>query len=135
MSIKKILLSITVFVSLTMPFGLLSSATYAADPLGGACDKLTQDEREQSTTCNSSVDGDDPLTGSDGLIIKIARGVALVAGSIAVIVIIIAGITMVTSSGDSQSFKTARDAVIYASVGLLVIAVAGGLVTLVLNGV
>jgi hypothetical protein len=61
--------------------------------------------------------------------------VALVAGAIAVMIIIISGITMATSSGDSQSFKNARNGVIYASVGLAIIMIAEALVALVLNGV
>ncbi len=44
-------------------------------------------------------------------------------GIISVIVIIIAGIRMITSSGDSKSFSSARDSILYAVIGIVVFAV------------
>ncbi|MEI7838520.1 MAG: hypothetical protein WCI37_01910 [bacterium] len=44
-------------------------------------------------------------------------------GIISVIVIIVAGIRMITSNGDSKSFSSARDSILYAAIGIVVFAV------------
>ena len=48
-----------------------------------------------------------------------------VMGSVAVIVIILAGIKMMISQGDPQKVAAARNTIVYAAVGFVVIAAAG----------
>ncbi len=60
---------------------------------------------------------------------------ALVMGIIAVVIIIIAGLTIATSGGDSSKLTRARENIIYASVGLAVIVFARLLVRFVLDKV
>ena len=47
--------------------------------------------------------------------------VYFVAGILAVIVIIVAGFTLVTNTGEPEALKKARQAIIYAAIGLVVI--------------
>ncbi len=47
-----------------------------------------------------------------------------VAGVVAVIVIIIAGITMVTNGGEPEAVKKARNMILYSVIGLVVILIA-----------
>lgn len=75
----------------------------------------------------------DPLTGGNGLIVKVTRLVALVAGFTAVAIIIVAGILFITSGGDSSKTTRAREAIIYASVGLVVIVIAQAIVTFIVS--
>lgn len=51
-------------------------------------------------------------------------GVYFIAGIIAVIVIIIAGITYVTSSGDPNKTTKAKNQILYAAIGIMVIVTA-----------
>jgi type IV secretory pathway VirB2 component (pilin) len=61
-----------------------------------------------------------PLNPNDGIIVQIANILSFVAAIIAVFIIIIAGITMMTSGGDSGKVKNSRNAIIYTVVGLIV---------------
>ena len=60
----------------------------------------------------------------DSTIQTVINILSLVGGVIAVIMIIIGGIRYVTSSGDSGSTASARNTIIYALVGLVIIALA-----------
>lgn len=54
-------------------------------------------------------------------------------GAVAVLIIVLAGIKFVISRGDPQSTATARRAIIYAAVGLVVLVMAFAIVTFTLN--
>jgi hypothetical protein len=58
--------------------------------------------------------------------------IAIFVGVAAVIVIIVSGLRFVTSSGDPSAVASARQALIYAIVGLVVAAAAQAIVSLVL---
>ena len=58
---------------------------------------------------------------------------ALVAGAAAVVVIIVAGIRYITSNGDAEQTKKAKNAIIYASIGLIVIVLGQALISLVIT--
>jgi hypothetical protein len=65
-----------------------------------------------------------------GAVIKI---LSLAVGITAVIMIIIAGLKYVTSGGDAQSVASAKHTIIYAVVGLVIVALAQVLVKFVLS--
>lgn len=113
--------------------GILFTAvlpSYAYDPLSDACAG-----QSQSATCNSHGTGTtNPLTGTDGIILKVANAIAILAGAAAIIMLIISGIRYVTSNGDSQAISNAKRGIISALVGLLVIGIARVLVALVVKG-
>ena len=77
--------------------------------------------------------GTNPLYGPEGIITRAVNGLSLAAGVIAIFIIIIAGIKMTLSTGDSGKIKSARDQIIYASIGLIVAVLAQGIVRFVLN--
>ncbi|HLZ15300.1 MAG TPA: pilin [Candidatus Saccharimonadales bacterium] len=58
-----------------------------------------------------------------------------IAGAVAVIVIILAGLRLQFSQGNPQEAATARQTIIYAIAGLLVALSAEGIVTFVLTGI
>jgi len=60
---------------------------------------------------------------------------SIIAGIIAVIFIIIGGIKYITSSGEANNIKAAKDTIMYAIVGLIVVALAQVIVRFVLNKV
>lgn len=56
------------------------------------------------------------------------------AGVIAVIMIVVAGIQYITSNGDSTKVVTAKYAIFYSAVGLVVVLLAFAIVNIVLGG-
>lgn len=56
-----------------------------------------------------------------------------VAGVASVIMIIVAGLRYITSNGDPSGIKSAKDAIIYAIVGLIVVVISQSIVKFVLN--
>lgn len=126
-----------IFASLALvfagAFGLLATTpTYAdIDPF---CS--TTSEAEVGATawkamgCDSE-SGDAAKDDLSNAIINILRGVIGAAGLIAVVAIIIGAINYTTSSGDASKLKKAKDTIIYALVGLIIAALAFGLVNMV----
>ncbi len=76
---------------------------------------------------------DNVLVGPDGLITKIVKAIAYISGSLAVIMIIIAGLRFIFSNGNPESTAAARNTAIYALVGLVVAVSAQLIVVFVLS--
>jgi hypothetical protein len=87
---------------------------------------------KESAVCQK-VQGENPLTGSNGLIIKITRIIAFVAGAAAVVIIILSGLQYINSGGDATKATQARNGIIYALVGLIVIISAQFIIGLVIS--
>lgn len=75
----------------------------------------------------------DPITGSNGIITTIANLLAWTAGGLAIIIIIFAGFRFVKSGGDASKVAQARETILYAAVGLIVIVLARLIVGLVIS--
>src|ERR1700691_1844063 len=103
---------------------------YAFDPFGFC----NQAGAGNSAVCNGK-SNTDPLTGTNGVILKITNIVAIVAGIAAVIILIIGGLRYVTSGGDSGSVASAKSTIIYALIGLVVIALAKTIIAYVVSKV
>jgi heme A synthase len=73
---------------------------------------------------------DDPVADKLRDITKI---VAFVSGAAAIILILVGSIQYVTSAGDSNKITGARDTIIYALIGLIVIVLAVSIIEFVLN--
>jgi len=71
--------------------------------------------------------------GKNGILTKVVGLIALATGIVAVVMIIISGFKFVTSSGDPNNIKSAKNTLIYAIVGLVVAALAGAIIQFVLN--
>lgn len=67
-----------------------------------------------------------------GLIIQ---GILGALGVVAVIMIILGGISYITSQGDAAKAKKGRDTIIYALIGLVVALLAFAIVTFILNSI
>ena len=75
------------------------------------------------TGCNGSTNlpGSTPTNGTISTVLELALGVI---GIVAVIYIIIAGLQLVTSGGNPEAAKKARETIIYATIGLVVCVIA-----------
>lgn len=122
--INKILIITALLVSLFAPMTLANSVLAAGKDdickgvqlTGGNCD----------TSSGPSVDS------TIKLVIDI---LSMVVGVIAVIMIIIGGLKYIMSSGDSNNITSAKNTILYAIIGLVIVAVAQILVIFVLNKV
>jgi hypothetical protein len=106
-----------------------ASTASAYNPIGKAC----QGQGSGSTACNSQ--GTNNVVGKDGIIARATRLVAGVGAVIAVIVIVIYGFQMITSYGDSGKVTTARNAVVGAVVGLVIIGLAQAIVVFIISNI
>ena len=65
----------------------------------------------------------------------ILNAIVGVLGLVAVVVIIIGGVTYMTSSGDASKVKKAKDTILYGIIGLIVAALAFAVVNFVITGI
>lgn len=81
--------------------------------------------------------GCDQTTGSAGALDKLIKDiiniVSVVVGIVAVIMIIFGGLKYITSGGDSSNVSAAKNTIIYAIIGLIVVALAQFVVRFVLG--
>jgi hypothetical protein len=124
---KIILVSMTMAVSFT-PVSVLA----ASDVLfNGVCGN----GGGSSAVCQDSGSPANPWLGSTGFLFKISAFIALIAGVAAVIVILISGLSFITSGGDSAKAQRARGSLIGALIGLVVIVLSETIIGFVLSKV
>jgi len=76
----------------------------------------------------TAVGGGCDATGLPNNINTIIDTLFTVAGAVAVIILVVGGIRYITSTGDSQRIKAAKDTILYAIIGLVVVIVARAIV-------
>lgn len=111
-----------------LAFCLFPFKVSAVDLYGSACNKDTA----SSAVCSEHSTGN-PITGPNGVLIKVTNILAVVAGASAIIIIIVAAIRLVTSAGDSNGVSSARQTILYALIGLVVIVLAQSIITFVIK--
>lgn len=120
-------------------FGLGSAVVYAADtsaanpnPLVSTCKVPGADK---STVCSSDYSGDkNPVAGKNGILSRVVNLALIGAGIVAVIAIIVAGFEYVISAGDSAKISRAKDAILYAVIGLVIAVSAEIILKFVIKG-
>jgi len=124
---KYLLLSfLTAFALLTVPVAVSYAENVDLIP-SNVCEGSARD----SPACKASKK--DPLTGDGSVLIKVTNVIAWFGGAIAVVMIIYASFTYVTSGGEQSKIKRAKDIILYAVVGLVVIVISRTIVIFVLN--
>ena len=112
------------FASLLAP-----AALAATNPLSDACKNAPT-----SPICQQAGGIDSTSANPVAHTLNVASDIiAIVAAVAAVIIIIIAGFSLVTSNGNADATTVARNRIIYASVGLVIIAMAWSIVTLIVD--
>jgi hypothetical protein len=141
MKVRRLLAVLALMTALISP-ALIARTTFAFDPYGtnggvkAACNSSganAGNANTQSPVCTSKPNNGNPLVGPDGLMIKAANLLALGGGIAAVIMIMINGFRFVMSGGTPDKVSSARDGLIYAIVGLIVIVVARSIIVFVIN--
>ncbi len=134
-TLKRIILSVALTLGLASP--ALLPAVAHAQPAGsdgktindaGLCGgaNLTFAEGDCAST-------DTAATQVDGIITTVINIISIVVGIVAVIMIIIGGFKYITSNGDSGAVSGAKNTILYAIVGLVVVALAQIIVRFVVN--
>lgn len=119
-----LLVGILQFSANTPAYALIGSASKAE-----AC-KGVELDNSSGADCGDSASSD-----TQKILEKVINIMSAIGAVIAVIVLIVNGIKLVLSSGDSARVNTARSGIIMAIVGLLVIAVAQTLVKFIIGKV
>ncbi|MGH7241499.1 MAG: pilin [Candidatus Saccharimonadales bacterium] len=122
---------LTLVVSTVTLIALLSAPALAYNPFGDSAQ--CSSGGSGSAVCTDQSNTSDPVSGAHGLISNIANIVAIVAGSAAVIILVLAGISYMTAGGDANKTKSAKSMIINAIIGLVVIAIARILATFVIS--
>lgn len=77
-------------------------------------------DNKDTTLCKDSQSNENPIYGPTGIIATIVNILSIIIGVAAVIIIIIAGIQYMLSTGDPSKVNNAKNAIIYAVVGLII---------------
>ncbi len=93
----------------------------------------------QSSVCvdatKNQITSDNSVFGPNGVLTKVANLISFAVGIVAIVVIIIAGITMILASGDPTKIANSRNAIVYALVGLGIAVSAQAIIKLVIGRV
>jgi len=115
-----------VLLSLFAPLSI-----HAYNPLEDTCKNSAQ-----GTDFCSNATADEKRTivyGNNNIFVKIVQTIILLTAAISVVMIIIGGLRYIFSAGDPGSTKGAKDTILYAVVGLVVVIFAQVIVAFVLS--
>jgi len=131
MIFKKILITASMLV-----FGALSLAPAYVSALDCSNPQTTQDQIQCGANDASGNNGKkDASTSIDNTIKSIVNLLSVAVGVIAVIMIIVGGFRYITSGGKQDSVASAKNTILYAVIGLVVVALAQVIVRFVLTNV
>lgn len=138
---KKVIIALLVLCSVTLIWAFPHSAkafcvndatsTEKSCSSGAGNGPICSGSGATTSYCQDTSSGQNPITGTNGYIIKAAEFIAYAGGVAAVIVIIIGSIRLITSGGDPNSVNGARNMIVYALVGLAFIAIAYTIISFV----
>ncbi len=124
MKVKHLIIGFT--AGLLISAFIFPSVVHAFDPFAGACSGAGV----TSAACTGRGNGGNPVAFAIGRVVQL---VSLLAGFASVVVIIVAGFRYVISSGDSNNINGAKNAILFAVVGLAISVAAGTIVGYILN--
>ncbi len=125
--VKRIMFSLAASLGLLLPMAVPSMVSAASITEGlqkGTCLSTTD------SSCDETGDAD---TKVNSLITNVINIFSLAVGIISVIMIIIGGLKYITSGGDSGNVTGAKNTILYAVVGLIIVALAQVIVRYVLD--
>jgi hypothetical protein len=124
---KEIMLSIAVLCIGLVPAVGVVQLTYAADIQGGLCDGANL-----STSGGNCEPGDTSGT-VDSIVTKVINIFSWIVGVVSVIMIIYGGFRYITSGGNDTNVSAAKNTILYAIIGLVIVALAQIIVKFVIG--
>lgn len=128
----KILIVVTILLTGYLTSSLNMRGPYAAAADNGlftqVCNNKNGSGQGASSVCqdaqNQTANKGNPIAGKNGILHKVTLILSLVGGIAAIILLVLSGLTMVTSAGNSEKVASARRRIVYAVIGLIVISLA-----------
>jgi len=130
--IKNAVISLVAIATAAVPAFALAPAALAAAPpniSGNLCQGAGLDVTSTGATCDVTTGTNNVQT----LLTNIINWFSIIVGVIAVIMIIVGGLKYITSGGESGKVSSAKTTIIYALIGLVVVALAQLIVHFVLG--
>src|SRR3989344_2084484 len=129
--LKNILTTLSLGTLLIFP--AMPLAVVHADIAGGLnCGAELNATGITKSDTNCTTTGGDPATTVDNIIKLVINIFSLIVGVVSVIMIIIGGLKYITSGGDSGNVTGAKNTILYAIIGLVIVALAQFVVRFVL---
>lgn len=130
--IKKSLFALAALVALSVPaLAPMSAAAATTDIKGGLCSGSDFEITTQGN--NASCSNNTNTSNINDLLRKVVNVISAIVGVVAVVMIIVGGFKYITSGGDSSNVSGAKNTIIYAIIGLVIVALAQLIVRFVLN--
>lgn len=122
----------------TLTLGLAFVAVFGLFAALPASTTLAKGDKGPGVSGDYEVDADKvgiPEVKANSVLEGVLNTVYFIAGIAAVIVLVIAGILYATSAGDAAKVKQAKDAILYAVVGLVVVIMAFTITGFIMGGI
>jgi hypothetical protein len=88
-----------------------------------------------TSNCQSGITGQDATDTINDIIADVINIFSLIVGIVSVIMIIVGGFRYITSGGDSNNVSSAKNTILYAIIGLIIVALAQSIVRFILGRV
>lgn len=125
---KKLGILISTFLA-----SMIFAAPLALAVTGGPNEQIDCSAAPNSAFCEGRKVTGNPLFGTDGILTKVAQALTVITGIISMYIITLAGFRFIRSGGDPQKVESARNALLYAAIGVVITISAQAIITLVLN--
>lgn len=130
LSIRSIAATIAMAIALLLPaFVLTSTANAQIDPDSSVCTGIGYAAGDDGG-CGAEGEGDEAV---QNIIATIVDIFSIVVGAVSVIMIIVGGLRYITSSGDSGNVQAAKNTILYAIVGLVIVIFAQTIIRFVVD--
>lgn len=127
--LRTFIITLAAGVALTVPFAV-PAVVSAADIQSNLCSGTDLSLSGDGASCADPATSQSKL---DGIITTVVNIFSIVVGIIAVIMIVMGGLKYITSGGDSGNITGAKNTILYAIVGLVIVALAQFIVHFVLS--
>ena len=85
-----------------------------------------------SAVCKDKDQTDNPISGPHGILVKITRIIAYIAGIAAIIMLIVGGIKYIFSGGDPAKVESAKSTIVDSLIGIAIIVLGSSLIVYVI---
>lgn len=131
--IKNIILTLTTVSAILVPFTSLAAVQVHAEADDAINTGLCDGVKAATGGSSCAEDPTNPAGTVTGVIKKIINLFSLIIGAVAVIMIIYGGFKYITSGGNDSNVGAAKNTILYAVIGLIIVALAQVIVRFVLT--
>lgn len=128
--LKSFLTKLSVASLLVMPLMAPVAVSAQPNPQGSLCGGANNLQFGSTDDCADTAVGEERL---NGIVATVINVFSVVVGIVAVLMIIYGGFRYITSGGDSGNIGTAKNTILFAIVGLIIVAMAQIIVQFVLS--